>query len=121
MRYDDLVSMCRNINCFLPDKDLDKLWSAISFGGRNGVGNTKTFVKVLGGFLRGESVKESIPAYATSEMKYTPGFSSSKILSQARQSNASASLPVPHFYGVNQSDPTCMHQLTGVRCIPRHI
>ena len=115
MRYEDLVTMCRSINCYLPDKDLDKVWSAISFGDRNGISNTGEFLKVVGGFLRGESSKESIPAFTTTNMKYTAGLSSQHPSSQSNQSEVSASLPVPHFYGVAQTDPTCMHQLTGVR------
>jgi hypothetical protein len=121
MRYKDFVSMCRNINCFLPDKDLDELWSAISSGGRNGVCSTKTFAKILGGFLPGNSTTDM---YKT-EMKLASGSSglSTRMSNRSNRSESSflASLPVPHFYGVDKSDPTCMHQLTGVRFVVTHI
>jgi hypothetical protein len=120
MRFDDLVLMCKNINCYLPENDLSNLWQAMSFGERDGVSTTKDFLKLFGGYVRGEGAKNSIPVYTKSNLKYTPGISSrDHSIKYFKGGNAeeSTSLPLPHFYGVNQSDPTCMHRLSGVRWV----
>ncbi len=120
MRFDDLVHMCKNINCYLPENDLSNLWQAIAFGARDGVSSTNEFLKVFGGYVRGEGSNHSIPAYTKSNLKYTPGISSREYATkyfQGGNTDESISLPLPHFYGVNQSDPTCMHRLTGVRSL----
>jgi hypothetical protein len=121
MRFDDLVNLCKNISCYLPENDLNDLWQAVSFGERDGVSTTREFLKLFGGFVRGESsggTKSCIPVYTKSNLKYTPSVSSSGYAvkySQGGNTEESVSLPLPHFYGVNQSDPTCMHKLSGVR------
>jgi hypothetical protein len=119
MRYQDLAGLCKQLNCHLADEDMNRLWGSISFGGRDGKAKTQDFWRVMGGFIRDD--REPLPSFTTSSLRYSPVMTSAnRISTMHSDSAASASLHVPHFYGVDQSDPTCMHQLTGLRYAGRH-
>ncbi len=114
MRFQDLVGLCKQLNCHLADEDMNRLWGSMAFGGRDGKAKTHDFWRVMGGFIRDD--REPLPSFSTSSLRYSPVMTSAnRISTMHSDSTASASLQVPHFYGVDQSDPTCMHQLTGLR------
>jgi hypothetical protein len=93
---------------------MDSLWGSISYGGRDGIGRTQDFWKVFGGFIRDE--REALPVHSPKSLQFSSGATSpSRHYTTKGDTVVSASLPVPHFYGVNQTDPTCLHRLTGLR------
>ncbi len=117
VKYEDLITLCKKLSCPLTESDMNDLWRIVSNGRPEGVGRTQDFWKAVGGFIRDE--RDPAPQYTKSSLTFSPVTTGPNPHSPtvSEDSVFSASLPVPHFYGVDQSDPTCLHHLTGIRCI----
>mmetsp|Transcript_34445 Transcript_34445/g.90945 ORF Transcript_34445/g.90945 Transcript_34445/m.90945 type:complete len:202 (+) Transcript_34445:182-787(+) len=123
IRHDDLVAMCKNINCFLPERDIDQIFAAISNGGSSNTGSTKELLDLIGGFIRGKNLRSPTPEYATTKLSFLHPMDTAEQATCVRNktiNEVSASLAIPHFYAVDQSDPTCLRPIGGLRRDPSY-